>query len=136
MNSRLFVLLNLLPWYMTITELYRCFTDAEFQYNRFLKTKDFNRANLERYDELIESIRNQASKMDLSPGINEEVHALGRIEIDFAPKVSFFVKILSVLSFGWYKRNFIRKSSLQYFTAEIHKRHLLVQSIQNHLNEE
>jgi len=101
---------------MTITELYRSFTDAEFQYNRFLKTKDFNRANLERYDGLIESIRIQASKMDLSPGINEEVHALGRI--------------------GWYKRNFIRKSSLQYFTAEIHKRHLLVQSIQNHLNEE
>lgn len=121
---------------MTITELYRSFTDAEFQYNRFLKTKDFNRANLERYDGLIESIRIQASKMDLSPGINEEVHALGRIDIDFAPKVSFFVKILSVLSFGWYKRKFIRKSSLQYFTAEIHKRHLLVQSIQNHLNEE
>lgn len=121
---------------MTITELYRCFTDAEFQYNRFLKTKIWSREQIERYDKLIESIRNQASKMDLSPAINDETRQLGRINLDYEAHLSWFKKMLSFLTFGWYRRYFVKKEARQYFMSSIHQRHILVQSIQNHLNEE
>lgn len=121
---------------MTIEELFHAFTDAEFQYTRFIKTRDYDRTKLERYDQLIESIRIQAIKMDLSPGINDELNKTGRLDLDFSPPLNLLRKTIGFLTFGYSKRKFIKRKVHQFYLREIHQRHLLVQSIQNHLNEE
>jgi len=121
---------------MTIEELFHAFTDAEFQYTRFIKTKDYDRGKLERYDTLIEGIRQQALKMDLSPGINEELSNTSRLDLDFSPHISLIRKIVGFITFGYSKRKFIDRKVKQFYLREIHQRHLLVQSIQNHLAQE
>jgi hypothetical protein len=121
---------------MTIEELFHAFTDADFQYTRFMKTKDYERIKLERYDNLIEGIRQQAIKMDLSPGINEELQTIGRMDLDYSPNLNFIRKAFGVLTFGYSKRKFISKKVNQFYLREIHQRHLVVQMIQNHLAQE
>ena len=121
---------------MTIEELFHAFTDAEFQYTRFIKTKDFDRSKLDRYDTLIEGIRQQAIKMDLSPGINDELNKTERLDLDFTPHISLMRKVLSFLTFVYSKNRFIARKVNQFYLQEIHHRHLLVQSIQNHLAQE
>ncbi len=121
---------------MTIEELFHAFTDADFQYTRFIKTKDYERDKLARYDRLIEGIRQQALKMDLSPGINDEISSIGSLDLDFTPKISLVRKILGFITFGYSKRKFIQRKVNQFYLREIHQRHLLVQSIQNHLAQE
>ena len=54
-----------------------------------MKTKDYERIKLERFDTLIEGIRQQAIKMDLSPGINEELQTIERLDLDYYPKLIF-----------------------------------------------
>lgn len=121
---------------MTIEELFHAFTDADFQYTRFIKTKDYERDKLARYDRLIESIRQQALKMDLSPGINEELSSIGSLDLDYTPHVSFLRKAMGWITFGYSKKKFIERKVNQFYLREIHQRHLLVQSIQNHLAQE
>lgn len=121
---------------MTIEELFRAFTDVDFRYTRFIKTRDYERTNLEKFDALIESIRLQTLKMDLSPGINDELQKTGRLDLDFFPRVSFLRKFLGFLTFGLSKRRFIERKIHEYYLKEIHQRYLLVQSIQNHLAQE
>jgi hypothetical protein len=121
---------------MTIEELFHAFTDAEFQYTRFMKTRDYERIKLERYDTLIEGIRQQAIKMELSPGINEELNAIDRLDLDYSPNVNFIRKALGFITFGYSKRKFISKKVSQFYLREIHQRHLMVQMIQNHLAQE
>jgi len=91
---------------------------------------------LARYDNLIESIRIQGLQMDLSPGINTELANMGRLDLDYTPNISFLRKILSFITFGYSKRKFIKRKVNQFYLREIHQRHLLVQSIQNHLAQE
>jgi len=121
---------------MTIEELFHAFTDADFQYTRFMKTKDYERIKLARYDSLIESIRQQAIKMDLSPGINEELQTIGRLDLDYTPKLNLIRKALGFITFGYSKRIFVSKKVNQFYLREIHQRHLMVQMIQNHLAQE
>jgi hypothetical protein len=121
---------------MTIEELFHAFTDAEFQYTRFIKTRSYERTTLARYDNLIESIRIQGLQMDLSPGINTELANMGRLDLDYTPDISFLRKILGFITFGYSKRKFIKRKVNQFYLREIHQRHLLVQSIQNHLAQE
>lgn len=121
---------------MTIEELFRAFTDADFRYTRFMKTCDFSREIIERYDSLIESIRIQAIKMDLSPSINEDLAELGRLDLDYMPSLSWGRKFIGFLTFGLSKRRYTARTIKAYYLQEIHHRHLLVQSIQNHLVQE
>ena len=121
---------------MTIEELFHAFTDADFQYTRFIKTKDYERIKLERFDTLIEGIRQQAIKMDLSPGINEELQTIERLDLDYSPKLNFIRKATWFITFGYSKRKFISKKVNQFYLREIHQRHLMVQMIQNHLAQE
>lgn len=121
---------------MTIEELFHAFTDADFQYTRFIKTRDYERSKLERFDVLIDRIKHQAIKMDLSPIINEEINKLSRLDLNFIPKIPFIRKFLGFITFGYSKKVYILRKTNEYFLREIHARHLLVQSIHNHLNEE
>lgn len=121
---------------MTIEELFHAFTDADFQYTRFIKTKDYERIKLARYDTLIEGIRQQAIKMDLSPTINDELTSINRLDLDYFPKLNFIRKALGFITFGYSKRKFISKKVNQFYLREIHQRHLMVQMIQNHLAQE
>jgi hypothetical protein len=74
--------------------------------------------------------------MDLSPGINTELANMGRLDLDYMPNISFLRKILGFITFGYSKRKFIKRKVNQFYLREIHQRHLLVQSIQNHLAQE
>lgn len=121
---------------MTIEALFRAFTDADFRYTRFMKTYDFSYEMVERYDQLIESIRVQAIKMDLSPNLNEELSQLGRLELDYGPTLTWPRKFLGFLTFGVSTKRYISRKTKTYYLREIHHRHLLVQSIQNHLAQE
>jgi hypothetical protein len=121
---------------MTIEELFHAFTDADFQYARFMKTRDYERIKLERYDKLIEGIRQQAIKMDLSPGISEELKTIDRLALDYSPHLNVIRKVFGFLTFGYSRRKFIVKKVNQYYLREIHQRHLMVQMIQNHLAQE
>jgi len=121
---------------MTIEELYRTFTDVDFRYLRFMKTHNFSRELVEPYDSLIETIRLQALKMDFSPTMNEELNALGRLDLDFVPKLSWVVNFFGFITFGYSKRKITRQKTKSYYLREIHQRHLIVQSIQKHLEEE
>ncbi|MFM2038481.1 MAG: hypothetical protein RL432_1420 [Bacteroidota bacterium] len=123
-------------FFMTIEELFRAFTDADFRYTRFMKTYDFSYEVVERYDHLIESIRVQAIKMDISPSLNEELTQLGRLNLDYTPTLTWPRKVLGFITFGVSKRRFIARKTKAYYLREIHHRHLLVQSIQNHLAQE
>ena len=121
---------------MTIEELFHAFTDADFQYARFMKTKDYERIKLERYDTLIEGIRQQAIKMDLSPGINDVLKTISRLDLDYSPNLNFIRRAFGFITFGYSKRKFISKKVNQFYLREIHQRHLMVQMIQNHLAQE
>ena len=121
---------------MTIEELFHAFTDADFQYTRFMKTKDYERIKLELFETLIEGIRQQAIKMDLSPGINEELQTIERLDLDYSTKLNFIRKAIGFITFGYSKRKFISKKVNQFYLREIHQRHLMVQMIQNHLAQE
>jgi hypothetical protein len=121
---------------MTIEELFQAFIDADFRYTRFIKTYDFSYEMVERYDLLIESIRLQAIKMDISPDLNEELSHLGRLDLKYIPGLSWPHKFLGFITFGLSKKRFIARKTNDYYLREIHLRHLLVQSIQNHLAQE
>jgi hypothetical protein len=121
---------------MTIDQLFRAFTDADFQYKRFMKIKVFESDTLSRFDTLSEQIRVQVSQMDLSPTITAAMLELGRIEIEFTPEFKFGRKFLNVLCLGLYKKRFIAKKRLAYFYLSIQQRHHLFQIIEAHLKEE
>lgn len=121
---------------MTIDQLFRAFTDIEFQYTRFIKTQSYDHESLEKYDRVFETIRLQGIKMDFSERLNQELETIGRIDLHFEPKISFLRKIGNFFTFGRSKKKYIKKSIDNYYIREIYQRNVMIQSIQSHLNEE
>ena len=121
---------------MTINELFRSFTDANFQYNRFIKTNCYDSESLQKFDTLFESIRIQVIQMDLSESISEELQSIGRIDIAFTPEISLIRKIFGFITFGISKKIYIKKQIKHYFLSSIHARHIMIHTIQIHLSQE
>jgi hypothetical protein len=60
---------------------------------------------------------------------------LGRIKIEFDPKLSFGQKTMNVLLLGFYKKRVKRNKSEKYFREEILRRKLVFQHVETHLKE-
>jgi hypothetical protein len=120
---------------MGINELYRVFTDIDFQANRLLKTKPISTGFLIQFDTLVEEIRPEIIKMDLSSEINTSFQELRRIDIDFDPSLDFAQKMINVLVFGLYKKRVKSSKRDLYFREEILRRKLAFQHIETHLKE-
>jgi hypothetical protein len=120
---------------MGINELFRVFTDIEFQANRLLKTKTISIDFLTQFDTLVENVRPEIIKMDLSEEITESFQELGRIDIDLDPPLSFGQKILNIFLIGFYKKQVKLKKRDKYFRLEIISRKLAFQHIETHLKE-
>ncbi len=120
---------------MSIDELYKAFTDIDFQSNRLIKSKEISIDFLKQFDERVENVRIQIIKLDLSPDINEIFELLGQIEIEIDPKLSFGQKFLNVILFGFYKKRVKRKKREKYFREEILRRKLIFQHVETHLKE-
>jgi len=107
---------------MTINELFKAFTDIEFQANRLMKIKNFEDGHLKQFDERSEEVRIEVLRLDLSEEMNEEFNKLGRIDCDYLPIIHFGNKLLNVFTFGFYKKRFIAKERKTYFLGEINQR--------------
>ncbi len=57
---------------MTINELFKAFTDIEFQANRLKKIKNFDDGHLQQFDVRSEEVRIEVLRLDLSEEMNEE----------------------------------------------------------------
>ena len=120
---------------MTINELFKAFTDIEFQANRLMKIKLIDEQHLRQFDERSEEVRVQVLKLDLSEALNEELSELGRVDCDFMPPIHFGHKLLNVLTFGFYKKRYISKEREIYFKGEINVRRQLFHHAENQLKE-
>ncbi len=120
---------------MGINELFKVFTDIDFQANRLLKSKPTSLDFLIQFDNLIEDIRPEIIKMDLSEEINASFLEMGRIDIDLDPTLSFRQKIINIFLFGFYKKRVKLIKRDIYFREEILRRKLAFQHIETHLKE-
>jgi hypothetical protein len=121
---------------MTIDQLFRAITDIEFQYKRFVKTKDFDGESLVRFDIISAEICEQIIKMALNDTITEEAKNLGRIDINYLPQVGFGRKVLNAMTFGYSTKKYLQKERLNYLYGAIHARNRLFQLVELHLIEE
>lgn len=120
---------------MTINELFKAFTDIEFQANRLMKMKVIDEQHLRQFDERSEEVRVQVLNLDLSEALNEELIELGRINCNFLPPIHFGHKVLNLLTFGFYKKRYISKEREIYFKGEINVRKQLFHHAENQLKE-
>lgn len=120
---------------MGINELYRVFADIEFQANRLMKSKPISMDLLIQFDKLVEDVRPEIIKMDLSEDINASFQDLGRINVNLNPNLSFGQKTMNILLFGFYKKRVKLKKRELYFREEILRRKLSFQHIDTHLKE-
>jgi hypothetical protein len=120
---------------MGINELYKVLTDIDFQANRLLKSKPISMNFLIQFDKLVEEVRPEIVKMDLSDDINASFKELGRIDVQFDPKLNFSHKTMNILLFGFYKKRVKSKKRELYFREEILRRKLSFQHIETHLKE-
>lgn len=120
---------------MGINELYKVFADIDFQANRLLRTKPISIDFLLQFDKLVEDVRPEIIKMDLSEDINASFQDLGRIDTNLEPKLSFGQKTMNILMFGFYKKRVKSKKRELYFREEILRRKLSFQHIETHLKE-
>ena len=118
---------------MNINELHKVFKDINFQANRLIKSKSISLIFLKQFDELVEQIRPEIIKMDLSQEINESFENLERIDLNFDPNLSNGEKVANIFLFGLYKKKAKHKKKEQYFRFEIQKRKLSFQHIETHL---
>ena len=107
---------------MTINELFKAFTDIEFQANRLKKIKNFDDGHLQQFDVRSEEVRIEVLRLDLSEEMNEEFNNLGRIDCDYSPKINFGHTLLNILTFGFYKKQDIKSKRETYFLGEINQR--------------
>ncbi|NDB34303.1 MAG: hypothetical protein EB023_02930 [Flavobacteriia bacterium] len=114
---------------MTLEDLFRHFTDEEFQYHRFLKTRNFDYDVLLKYSNLFESIKQFALKMNLDDELNKDLNAIEKLDLTYAPHLGLFRKVLGFITFGFSTKRFIRNRSTQFYIEDIYRRHILVQSI-------
>ena len=120
---------------MTITELFKAFTDLEFQSNRLLKSVKIDLNWLAHFDERAEEVRQQIIRLELNEMLNEEMQKLGRIDLDFAPEWNFGHKMTNIFSLGFYKKRYIHKNREIYFRHEIDARKKLFHVAENELKE-
>lgn len=120
---------------MNINELYKVFNDIDFQANRLIKSKSISLLFLKQFDELIEQIRPEIIKMDLSQEINKSFDKLGRINLAYNPNLSSSQKFINILFIGFYKKKIKNKKMEHYFREEIQRRKLAFQHIETHLKE-
>lgn len=118
---------------MNINELYKVFNDIDFQANRLIKSKTISPIFLKQFDDLVEQIRPEIIKMDLSQEINESFNKLGRIDLDYCPNLTFGQKFMNVLLLGFYKKKLKNKKMEFYFREEIQRRKLSFLHIETHL---
>ena len=121
---------------MTIDKLFNAITDIEFQYKRFIKTKEFEDESLMRFDIISAEICQQIINMTLNEAITEEAKNLGRIEINYLPQVGFGRKVLNAITFGYSTKKYLQKERLNYLYGAIHARNRLFQLVELHLKEE
>jgi hypothetical protein len=120
---------------MGINELYKVFNDIDFQANRLLKSKPISIEFLIQFDKLVEDVRPEIVKMDLSEEINASFQELGRIDFEFDPKLSIIQKTINILLLGLYKKRVKSTKRESYFREEILLRKLSFQHIETHLKE-
>jgi hypothetical protein len=121
---------------MTIDQLFRGITDIEFQYKRFIKTKEFDDESLIRFDIISAEICQQIISMSLSDIITSEAKAIGRIDINYTPSFGLGRRIINALTFGYSIKKYIKRERLAYLYKEINARHRLFQLVELHLKEE
>ena len=121
---------------MTIDQLFRGISDIEFQYKRFIKTKEFDDESLIRFDIISAEICQQIISMSLSEIITTEAERMGRIDINFTPTFGLGKRIINALTFGYSIKRYIKRERLAYFHEAINARHRLFQLVELHLKEE
>jgi len=121
---------------MTLEDLFRHFTDEDFQYQRFLKTSNFEFEYLEKYHLLFEAIKSFTLDLKLSEELSLELSNLNALDLHFSPKINFFRKVIGFLSFGISTKQYIRHERSRYYLQEIQTRHRYVQAIQLTLRNE
>lgn len=121
---------------MTIDQLFHAITDIEFQYKRFVKTREFEDESLMRFDIISTEICKQIIKMSLNDAITEEAKNLGRIEINYLPEVTFGRRVMNAITFGYSTKKFLKKERESYLFSAIHARNTLFQVVELHLKEE
>ena len=120
---------------MTINELLNAFKDIDFQANRMLKTKIIDLNYLQQFDLRTEEIRLQILQMDLSEDINDTFKKIERIKVDYLPSLNFKDKTANVLTFGYTKKQKIKKKTDSYYRDEILHRKISFQHVETHLKE-
>jgi hypothetical protein len=120
---------------MGINELYKVITDIDFQAKRLLKSKPISIDYLIQFDKLVEEVRPEIIKMELSDEINTSFKELERIDFELVPYLSFCQKIINVFLLGFYKKRVIFSKREIYFREEILRRKLSFQYIEMHLKE-
>ena len=120
---------------MTIIELLNSFKDIEFQANRMLKTKIIDLNYLQQFDLKSEELRMQILEMDLSNDINSTFKKIKRIEVNYLPSLNFKDKTANLLTFGYIKKQKIKKKTDSYYRDEILSRKISFQHVETHLKE-
>ena len=120
---------------MRINELYKVFTDIDYQANRLLKSRPISITFLNQFDSLVDQVRPEIIKMDLSKEINSSFQELGRIDIDLDPNLSFGQKTINIFLLGFYKKHVKLTKREKYFKSEIISRKLSFQHVETHLKE-
>jgi protein tyrosine/serine phosphatase len=120
---------------MTINDLFKAFTDLDFQSNRLMKAKEMDIDNLRQFDERSEQVRLQIRRLDLSISMNEEMDQLGRIDVNYYPEWNFGKKILNVLALGFYKKSHFKSKRHEYFLRAVHQRRQLFLHAENELKQ-
>lgn len=121
---------------MTLEDLFRHFTDEEFQYNRFLKTRNFEYELLEKYHLLFEAIKSFTIHLELNEELCSELSNLDPLDLHFSPEIKFFRKVIGFLTFGVSTKRYIRSQRSSYYLQELQTRHRYVQAIQLTLRNE
>ena len=103
---------------MTIDQLFRGISDIEFQYKRFIKTKEFDDESLIRFDIISAEICQQIISMSLSEIITTEAERMGRIDINFTPTFGLGKRIINALTFGYSIKQYKKENDLPIFMRQ------------------
>jgi len=120
---------------MTINDLFKAFTDLEYQSNRLLKSKKMDLNWLEHFDVRCEEVREQIIRLDISKVLNESMQNLQGINLDFSPDWNFGHTLTNIICLGLYKKRYIAKQREIYFRQAIDDRKKLFHFAESELKE-
>lgn len=118
---------------MTLDDLFKTYTDLEFQAGRILRAKQPELDNVAYFDEKSELARQSVLRLDIHESLNEEMKQLGRIDLNFQAPIGFGVKLLNIFTFGVYKKRYLAIHRANYFHREVNRRQQLFQYAINEL---